>query len=202
MLILLLAGAARASEPGLTPLDHVDRGQLPSVTGRETVKFTTGAGEFWVEVYAQAAPNAVQRFLELVKAGFYDNTPIFRVIPGFVAQFGINSRGEFPQWQKKLFNDDPSWFKLDRGTLAFAKAGPNVNSTQVFINFGDNSRLALKGGFTTFGKVVKGMDVVDRIQPIPDGLDQERLWKDTDGFLKESTDRPTMILKAEVVAPE
>lgn len=204
LLVLLLSCAALAA-PAVTPLDHVDKTQVPAITETQKVKFTTDAGEFVLELYPQAAPNAVARFVELVKAGFYDNTPVFRVVPGFVAQFGINSRGEFPGYQKKPFQDDPSWYKLDRGTIAFAKAGPDTNSTQVFINYGDNSRLSTNGGFTTFGKVVSGMEVVDKFVAVGDarmGLDQDSLWKDTEGYLKTQPEKPNMILKAEVVAPE
>ena len=202
LIALLLTGLALAAE--VSPLDGT---KAPEITKKNVVRFTTDIGNFTVEVYPEAAPNAAERFVELVKAGFYDNTPIFRVIPGFVAQFGINWRGEFPGWQQKNFKDDPSLFKLDKGTLAFAKAGPDTNSTQVFINYGDNSRLAPKdsGGFTTFGKVVEGMEVVEKFKSIGDpsmGLDQEKLWKDGENFLKEMYVKPNMILKAEVVTPE
>lgn len=203
LIVLLLTGLALAAE--VTPLEHVDKSKVPAVEKKETIRFTTDAGNFTVEVYPEAAPNAAQRFVELVKAGFYDNTPIFRVIPGFVAQFGINWRGDFPGWQKKNFKDDPSWFKLDQGTLAFAKAGPDTNSTQVFINYGDNSRLALNGGFTTFGRVVDGMTVVEKFKPVGDprmGLDQDKLWTNGEAYLSEQYMKPNMILKAEVLTPE
>jgi len=202
LIVLLLTSLALAD---VTPLDHVDKSQLPQIGKKETVRFTTDAGNFTVEVYPEAAPNAAQRFVELVKAGFYDNTPIFRVIPGFVAQFGINWRGDFPGWQKKPFKDDKSWFKLDQGTLAFAKAGPDTNSTQVFINYGDNSRLALNGGFTTFGRVVDGMAVVEKFKSVGDpsgGLSQDRLWADGENYLNAMDEKPNMILKAEVLTPE
>ncbi|MCA9793281.1 MAG: peptidylprolyl isomerase, partial [Candidatus Eremiobacteraeota bacterium] len=126
--------ADQPNSVGLTPLPGKS---APEITEKKVVKMTTDAGDLTIEVYPQAAPNAAKRFIELVEAGFYDNTPIFRVVRSpqpFVAQFGINWREKFPEWQDKNFDDDPSFFKLDRGTLAFAKAGPNTNSTQVFIN--------------------------------------------------------------------
>ena len=114
----------------------------------------TTAGDILIDVYPEAAPNAAERFVELVKAGFYDNTPISRVVPGFVAQFGVNWRDPLKSWKDKEFDDDPTWFALERGTLAFAKAGANTNSTQVFINYAENNRLAdPRYNFTVFGKV-------------------------------------------------
>ena len=148
----------------------------------------------------EAAPNAAQRFVELVESGFYDQTPISRVVPGFVAQFGINWREPHKQWENNEFNDDPTRFALDRGTLAFAKAGPNTNSTQVFINYVNNNRLAdPQSNFTVFGKVVEGMDVVDAFTQVGEpggGLDQERLWMDGDAYLAELATKPTMIERA------
>lgn len=188
---------------GLTPLPGKT---APEVTEKKVVKMTTDAGELTIEVYPQAAPNAAKRFIELVEAGFYDNTPIFRVVRApqpFVAQFGINWRDDFPQWQEKNFDDDPTYFKLDRGTLAFAKAGPNTNSTQVFINFGDNSNLASpEYNFTTFGRVVEGLDVIDKFVPTgPESMELEQgpLWEDGEKYLKSIEEKPTMITKAEVV---
>ena len=186
------------------PLPYIDKSAAPALTEVKQVKMTTDLGEVLIDVYPAAAPNAAQRFLELVKSGFYDNTPVFRVVPGFVAQFGINWRDPHKAWKENNFKDDPSLFKLDKGTLAFAKAGPNTNSTQVFINYGDNSRLATQGGFSTFAKVVSGMDVVEKFKAVGDprmGLDQEALWNNGEAYLQRQPDKPNMILKAEVVDP-
>jgi cyclophilin family peptidyl-prolyl cis-trans isomerase len=155
-----------------------------------------------IEVYAKAAPHAAQRFVELVQGGFYDDTPISRVVPGFVAQFGVNWRAPHKDWQNRTFDDDPSIFSLERGTLAFAKAGPDTNSTQVFINYKENNQLAdPRYNFTVFGKVVSGMDVVDRFVRVGDpsgGLDQERLWNDGEAYLASLSVKPTMIEEAVV----
>ncbi|MBI3926917.1 MAG: peptidylprolyl isomerase [Armatimonadetes bacterium] len=183
--------------PGKTP---------PRLTQKKTIKMTTDAGDLLIEVYPEAAPNAVARFLELVEKGFYDDTPVFRVVKNpqpFVAQFGINWRGDFPTWQEKNFKDDPSLFKLERGTLAFAKGGPDTNSTQVFINYTDNSKLASpEYNFTTFGKVVEGMDIADSWKAVGDpsmGLDQGQLWSDGEKYLKSVPEKPNMIVKMEIV---
>lgn len=198
---LLVAPAAGAQEAPstLAPLPSV---RAPQITQIVKVRFVTTQGDFVVEVYPQAAPNASKRFLELVDQKFFDWTPVFRVVPNFVAQFGINWRGQFPEWQQKNFNDDPSYFKLSRGTLAFAKAGPNTNSTQLFVNYGDNSRLVQQGGFTAFARVVQGMETVDKFQAVGDpsmGLDQDKLWGEGEKYLKTLRQQPAYILFTEVL---
>lgn len=187
-------------------LEPFDAAQAPALTEVQRVRFQTSAGDLELEIYPQAAPNAAQRFIELVKAGFYDQTPIFRVVSvphPFVAQFGINWRPGMVEWKDRNFNDDPTLFHLERGTLAFAKAGPHTNSTQVFINY-VNTDMLRSQGFTTFAKVVKGMDVADHFKSVgsPDmGLDQGMLWRNGEAYLKSlpAEDKPTMIVKAYVV---
>lgn len=204
---------AKVTPPGkplkdaLTPLQN-DSGRFPVLTQKETVRMQTSAGDVTIEIYPEAAPNAVQRFKELIESGFYDETPVSRVVKQpspFVAQFGINWRQPHNAWEKKEFKDDPTYFKLDRGTLCFAKAGIDHNSTQVFINYANNDRLATpEYNFTVFGKVVKGMEVVDSFAQVGDasgGLDQMRLWMDGGNYLESLTDKPTMIEKMTVVKP-
>lgn len=196
--------ATVAAAPALTPLPDYE-GEVPDLSEKITVLMTTEAGSLTIEVYPAAAPNAAARFVELVEAGFYDNTPVFRVVPGFVAQFGINWRGDYPAWQDNNFDDDPTIFALERGTLAFAKAGPNTNSTQVFINYVENNRLAdPQYNFTTFGKVVEGMEAVDAFVPVGEpggGLDQFRLWNGGGAYLESLETKPVMILQATVQDP-
>ena len=165
-------------------------------------KMVTDLGELLIDIYPEAAPNAAKRFQELIQAGYYDNTPIFRIVPGFVAQFGINSKPNHKLWKDKNFNDDPSLFRLEPGTLAFAKAGPNINSTQVFINYSDNSQALASQNFTTFAKVTKGYELTKKFKQVGDpsmGLSQQDLWADTDGLLKSLPEKPSMILKAEIL---
>jgi len=191
-----------AAQAKLTPLPGKETA-VPALTETKTVRLATTAGEVVIEVYPQAAPNAAKRFVELAQSGFYDDTPVSRVVAGFVAQFGINWRPPHRAWENRPFNDDPTLFSLERGTLAFAKAGPNTNSTQVFINYKENNQLAdPQYNFTVFGKVVSGMDVVDRFAQVGDprgGLDQTALWADGGAYLESLTDKPTMIQKATVV---
>src|SRR5262245_43073358 len=190
---------AAAAPQRLTPLPDKGGVALTQVT---KVRLATTAGDVVIEVYPQAAPNAAKRFVELVTSGFYDETPISRVVPGFVAQFGVNWREPHKAWDGRPFNDDPSLFALERGTLAFAKGGPNTNSTQVFINYQENNRLTDPSlNFSAFGKVVEGMDVVDKFVRVGDpsmGLDQGRLWADGGAYLESLPVKPTMITKATV----
>jgi peptidyl-prolyl cis-trans isomerase A (cyclophilin A) len=196
------AASATVATTVLTPLPGMEA-KAPAITVHSTIKLQTTSGDVVIEIYPQAAPNAAKRFVELIESGFYNNTPISRVVPGFVAQFGVNWREPHKAWEDKPFDDDPSLFALERGTLAFAKAGPNTNSTQIFINYDDNSHLSARPyGFTTFAKVVKGMEIVDVFVEVGEpsmGLDQERLWADGDAYLQELTVKPSMIIKAEVV---
>lgn len=200
-LVALIAPAAATAQQ-LNPLPGYET-RVPQLTEKTTVRMDTSAGSIVIEVYPQAAPNAVQRFIELVESGFYDNTPVSRVVPGFVAQFGINWREPHKQWEEKMFKDDPTLFALERGTLAFAKGGIDTNSTQVFINYAENNRLAVRSyNFTTFGKVVSGMEVVDAFIDVGEpgmGLDQDRLWDDGEAYLESLDIKPTMILQASVV---
>ena len=185
----------------LTPLPQF-KDRAPALTQVTRVRFITTQGNILMELYPQAAPNAVARFTELVQKGFYDFTPVFRVVPEFVAQFGINWRGSYPEYQSNNFKDDPSYFALRPGTLAFAKAGPDTNSTQVFINYNDNSRLVQQGNFTAFGKVIEGLDVALSFPPVGDpgmGLDQDALWGKGDVYLKKLPKQPAYILFGEVL---
>jgi len=186
-----------------TPIPHTlvplpgKEGQVPVLTRASTVVLETTLGSVTIEVYPEAAPNAAERFVQLVQSGFYDDTPVLRVIPGFVAQFGINWRAPHRGWRDRPFDDDPTLFALERGTLAFAKAGPNTNSTQVFINYVENNRLAApEYNFTVFGKVVDGMDVVDAFVPLE--LDQGRLWGNGADYIESLDVKPTMIERAYV----
>jgi peptidyl-prolyl cis-trans isomerase A (cyclophilin A) len=128
------------------------------------VKFTTTKGDFLVEVTRAWAPIGADRFYNLVKLGFYDNVRFFRVVPNFVVQFGIHGDPKVAAaWREARVKDDKkSKQSNDRGTVTYAKGGPDSRTTQLFINYKDNPNLD-NMGFPPFGKVVQGMDVVDSI---------------------------------------
>lgn len=194
--------AAAGTIEQLVPLPGLED-SAPVLTQKTRVVLQTTGGDVVIDVYPEAAPNAAARFVELVQSGFYTDTPISRVVPGFVAQFGINWREGHRDWQDRNFDDDPTLFALERGTLAFAKAGPNTNSTQVFINYQQNNHLAVpQYNFTVFGKVVEGMEVVDSFVQVGDpggGLDQGRLWNDGENYLAALPVQPSMIVGATIV---
>jgi peptidyl-prolyl cis-trans isomerase A (cyclophilin A) len=127
------------------------------------VRFTTSAGDFTVQVHRDWAPLGADRFYNLVRRGFFTNASFFRVVPGFVVQFGLSANPAINKvWDQANIHDDPVTKSNKRGTLVFATAGPNTRTTQLFINFGDNGRLDAMG-FAPFGEVIDGMDVVDKI---------------------------------------
>ncbi len=126
-------------------------------------KFDTSKGTFVIEVHRDWAPNGADRFYNLVKNGYYNDARFFRVIDGFMVQFGINGNPKISAvWRDANIPDDPVKQSNTRGTVTFATAGPDTRTTQVFINFGDNAGLD-RQGFSPFGKVVSGMDVVDSL---------------------------------------
>jgi len=127
------------------------------------VKFVTTAGDFTVKVTRAWAPNGADRFYNLVRHHFYDGAAFFRVLQGFMAQFGLSPYPEVSHaWEQANIKDDPVVQSNARGYITYAMAGPNTRTTQVFINYGNNQRLD-RDGFAAFGMVTEGMDVVDKL---------------------------------------
>lgn len=138
------------------------------------VKFETTAGAFTMEVTRAWAPNGADRFYNLVRHHFYDGAAFFRVLPGFMAQFGMSA---YPQvsraWENANIRDDRVKESNRRGYVSFAMAGPNTRTTQIFINYGNNGNLD-QSGFSPFAVVTEGMDTVDKLysgygEGAPDG---------------------------------
>jgi cyclophilin family peptidyl-prolyl cis-trans isomerase len=150
----------------------------------------TSKGAIVITVHREWAPVGADRFYNLVKNGFYDDVRFFRVIPGFMAQGGMSGDPAIQKiWGRNNINDDPVKQSNKRGFVVFATAGPNTRTTQLFINFGDNAGLD-KQGFSPFGEVTKGMDVVDKIYngygegaPRGKGPDQGRLQAEGNAYL-------------------
>lgn len=127
------------------------------------VKLETTKGDITLEVNRSWAPIGVDHFYNAVKSGFYNETRFFRVVPGFIVQFGINGDPNTQKkWRENNLKDDPVTQSNTRGTLTYATAGPNTRTTQLFINLNDNKFLDGQG-FAPFAKVVAGMDVVEKI---------------------------------------
>jgi peptidyl-prolyl cis-trans isomerase A (cyclophilin A) len=152
--------------------------------------FDTSKGAFVVEVHREWAPNGADRFYNLVKNGFYDDIRFFRVLDNFMAQFGINGDPAIQSvWRGASLKDDPVKQSNKRGFITFATAGPNTRTTQVFINYKDNSSLDSQG-FAPFGQVTTGMDVVDKLYkdygegaPRGKGPEQGRLQAEGNAYL-------------------
>lgn len=128
---------------------------------RYRVRFETTAGDFVVEVHRDWAPRGADRFYNLVKNGYYDGNRVYRVVEGFMVQWGIHGEPLVDyQWRDEFLMDDPVVRSNERGTMTFAKARPNSRTVEVFINYEDNPELDDQR-FAPFGRVVEGMDVVD-----------------------------------------
>jgi peptidyl-prolyl cis-trans isomerase A (cyclophilin A) len=127
------------------------------------VKFATSKGDFTVDVTRAWAPKGADRFYRLVSEGYFKDIRFFRVLPGFMAQFGMSGNPALTAKMDTLrISDDPVTQSNKRGMVTFAMAGPNTRSSQFFINYRDNAMLDSQG-FSPFGKVVDGMKVVDAL---------------------------------------
>ena len=165
----------------------------------------TSKGLIVIDVHRDWAPNGADRFYNLVKNGFYDDVRFFRVIEGFMAQFGIHGTPTIQAaWRNAQIKDDPVKGSNKRGFVVFATAGPNTRTTQLFINFGDNASLD-RQGFAPFGEVTKGMDVVDKIYngygegaPRGKGPDQGRLQAEGNAYLGKEFPRLDYIKTATI----
>lgn len=168
-------------------------------------KFDTSKGTFVIEVHRAWAPNGADRFYNLVKNGFYNDARFFRVIDGFMVQFGISGNPDISGvWRKAQIPDDPVKQSNTRGMVSFATGGPNTRTTQVFINFGDNSGLDGQG-FSPFGQVVSGMDVVDALYkgygegaPRGQGPDQGRIQAEGNAYLMTEYPKLDYVKKATI----
>ena len=125
------------------------------------VRLETSAGDVLIEVRRAWAPLGADRFFNLVTGGFYDDSRIYRVVPGFMAQFGLHADPYVTQaWKSRFIVDDPVRQSNTRGRVSFAMGGVHSRTTQIFISYGDNSALD-EDGFAPIGEVVAGMEVVD-----------------------------------------
>lgn len=166
-------------------------------------KFSTTEGTFIVTVHRSWAPRGADRFYNLVKAHFFDGTVFFRVVKGFVVQFGISG---FPSvssaWQNANLVDDPVRASNVVGTMTFADAGPNTRTTQVFINLGDNAGNLDHLGFAPFGKVTTGMSVVKKLYGGYDDTvtnDEPQIASQGNAFLKKHFPKLDSVLRARIV---
>ncbi len=169
-------------------------------------KFETSKGDFLVEVHRDWAPNGADRFYNLVKNAFYDDVRFFRVIAGFMAQFGISGDPKVSAiWREERIKDDPVKQSNKRGYITYATAGPDTRTTQLFINYGDNSGLD-RQGFAPFGQVSEGMEVVDKLYseygegaPQGRGPNQARIQRDGNAYLTSEFSKLDYIKRATIL---
>jgi peptidyl-prolyl cis-trans isomerase A (cyclophilin A) len=166
-------------------------------------RFDTTQGRFAIEVHREWAPLAADRFYNLVRSGFYDDTRFFRVLDGFMVQFGLNGDPNVQRaWQSANLRDEPVKQRNTRGFVSFTReSAPNSRYTMIFINSRDNSYLDADG-FAPFGEVVSGMEVVDRLysgygrQNVPD---QRRIIREGNAYLASEYPKLDAIEKAVIV---
>mmetsp|Transcript_40589 Transcript_40589/g.88722 ORF Transcript_40589/g.88722 Transcript_40589/m.88722 type:complete len:198 (-) Transcript_40589:124-717(-) len=150
-----------------------------------------GVQEFTVRIHPDWAPKGAAHFKSLVSKGYFAGAKVFRVVPGFIAQFGLPAQ---PQPEMPAIEDDPVTQSNKRGTLTFATAGPNTRTSQLFINYADNAFLD-KQGFSPIGEVVgNGMDVVDHFYSgYGEQPDQGAITHQGDAYLNKEFPKLTMI---------
>jgi len=152
------------------------------------VLFDTSKGEFTVDVTRAWAPKGADRFYNLVKNGYFDDCRFFRVVKGFMVQFGINGDPKLNEvWRASQIDDDKVKKTNGRGYITYAKTNqPNTRTTQLFINYGDNSFLDNQG-FAPFGQVTKGMEIVDAINDeYGENPDQRRIQLEGNAYLEQA----------------
>jgi peptidyl-prolyl cis-trans isomerase A (cyclophilin A) len=194
---ILLAGCSGTKEPA-------EKAAAP-VPDVYKVAFDTSEGAFTVEVHKDWAPEGAERFYRLVERKFFDEARFFRVVRNFVVQFGIHGDPKVAAlWRNMTIKDDPVRESNKRGYLSFATSGAHTRTTQVFINLADNVRLD-KMGFSPFGQVVDGMDVVDRLYgfygegpPRGTGPDQDEIQRRGNQYLEEKFPRLDYVRTARI----
>jgi peptidyl-prolyl cis-trans isomerase A (cyclophilin A) len=166
------------------------------------VKFVVTNGEFVVHVTRAWAALGADRFYNLVKHGFFTDAAFFRVVPGFIVQFGLSANPSVNKaWANAKISDDPVTQSNKTGTLTFATAGPNTRTTQLFINFADNAGLDSQG-FAPFGQVTSGMDVVKAIySTYGERPDQGAITNEGKAYLDKNFPKLDRILSATVISP-
>jgi peptidyl-prolyl cis-trans isomerase A (cyclophilin A) len=205
--LVLACGGKKAGEAKVTtPANPLTQPNSPEMnqTAPDSfrVHFATSVGDFEIEVVRAWAPRGADRFYNLVKHSWYDGDRFFRAIPGFVVQFGLNGDPEIGKWWRNArIVDDSVAHSNTRGTITYAKADRNTRTTQVFINLRDNKQLDGQG-FSPFGQVVSGMDVVDKITTqYDDKPDQGLIQMQGNTYLEQNFPKMDYIKTATIVQP-
>jgi peptidyl-prolyl cis-trans isomerase A (cyclophilin A) len=188
----------KASEPA-PKAPEAPPAQVDAAPDTFKVKFTTSRGPFVVEVHKAWAPKGVQRFYELVKAGYYNENRFFRVVPNFIVQFGMAGDPAMTRKWDKNIPDDPVTQTNRVGSLTFATAGPNTRTTQLFINLRSNQMLDSQG-FAPFAMVVEGMSVVESLyKGYGEAPDQGQIRASGNAYLNANFPKLDYIKVAEII---
>jgi len=172
------------------------------------VQIDTTAGSFVIEGHRDWAPHGADRFYELVRDGYYNNSRFFRVVPGRWVQFGIAGNARVAQrWRHLTIPDDTLIQHNTEAFVAFANTGPNTRATEIYINTGDNTRNDKENGFAPFGKVVEGMDVVEKLyggygEHSGGGMragHQDAMFEGGDAYLDREYPKLDKLIRAEIV---
>ncbi len=208
LLAVLIGGVALAQTKTEPPQPNLLNPSTLAARAPQTfqAKFTTTKGDFVIQVTRSWAPLGADRFYNLVRSGFFTDAAFFRVIAGFMVQFGISAKPDVAAaWESARLKDDPVTKSNKRGFITFATAGPTTRTTQMFINFGDNGNLDSQG-FSPFGEVIEGMSVVDKLYagygegaPQGRGPDQGRVRQLGKAYLDKSFPNLDRILSATIV---
>ena len=206
-IVAAAAATLAAQSPDLQKIARLRNPAALTEKAPDTFKanFDTSKGSFTITVNRGWAPNGADRFYNLVKNGFYDDVKFFRVLDGFMAQVGIHGNPTIAKaWVGARIPDDPVKQSNKRGFVTFATGGPNTRTTQIFINFRDNAGLD-KQGFSPFGEVTSGMNVVDRLYsgygegaPSGKGPDQQRVQGEGNTYLSKDFPRLDFVKAATI----
>lgn len=202
-------GAAEEKGPSVASADKETLMQPKSAAMKAAApatykaRFRTTKGDFVLEIERALSPHGADRFYNLVRNGFYNGNKFFRVVPGFVVQWGMSGDPELSKvWANARIPDDPVKASNVVGTITFAKQQtPNTRTTQVFINFKDNARSLDRLGFAPFGRVVEGMEVVTSLNgeygdaPTPQ---QQQIGEKGNAFLEKNFPNLDAILEASI----
>lgn len=158
-----------------------------------TVQFETSKGNFEIDVTRRLSPHAVDRLYQLVTNRYFDGHLFYRVNPGFVAQFGSGDKEAYDSWDSISVPDEAVVQGNGKGTLSFARGGPESRTSDLFINLEDNQRLDTifyndVRGFPSFGRVTKGMEVVTALYSGYADTTMERLdlmYTDQEAFIQK-----------------
>jgi peptidyl-prolyl cis-trans isomerase A (cyclophilin A) len=205
-LLLLTQGTACIRRP--SPLLQPDAAPVARAPEVFRVRFETTRGPFVVEARRAWAPIGVDRFYQLARLGYYDGVRFFRVVDGFMVQFGIHGDPRVSAlWRNRRIPDDSVTQSNRRGLVTFATSGPNSRTTQLFINYVDNARLDAQG-FAPIGEVVEGMDVVDNFwrsygegAPRGKGPVQGRIVAEGEPYLAREFPRLERVVTARIEGP-